>query len=40
MAHNLPVINYSENHKTQMPIRAAHGKAIVQLDDKLGVVKR
>jgi Na+-translocating ferredoxin:NAD+ oxidoreductase RNF subunit RnfB len=39
MVHNLPVINYSENHKTQVPIQRCPTGAIVWLDDKLGVVK-
>lgn len=39
MVHNLPVINYSENHKTDVPIQRCPTGAIVWLDDKLGVVK-
>jgi len=39
MEHNLPVINYSENHNTQVPIQRCPTGAIVWLDEKLGVVK-
>ncbi len=39
MENNLPVINYSENHKTQVPIQRCPTGAIVWLDEKLGVVK-
>ena len=39
MEHNLPVINYTENHNTQVPIQRCPTGAIVWLDEKLGVVK-
>lgn len=39
MVNNLPVVNYSENHNTQVPIQRCPTGAIVWLDDKLGVVK-
>ncbi|NNJ56438.1 MAG: hypothetical protein HKP14_09910 [Bacteroidia bacterium] len=39
MVNNLPVINYSENHKTQLPIERCPTGAIVWLDDKLGTIK-
>lgn len=39
MVHNLPVINYQENHKTQVPIQRCPTGAIVWLDEKLGPVK-
>ena len=39
MVHNLPVVNYSENHNTQVPIQRCPTGAIVWLDEKLGVVK-
>jgi H+/Na+-translocating ferredoxin:NAD+ oxidoreductase subunit B len=39
MMHNLPVINYLENHKTQAPIQRCPTGAIVWLDDTVGVVK-
>ncbi|MFT5165297.1 MAG: electron transport complex protein RnfB [Saprospiraceae bacterium] len=39
MEHNLPVINYSENHYTQVPIQRCPTGAIVWLDDKKGVIK-
>lgn len=39
MKNNLPVINYSENHKTQVPIQRCPTGAIVWLDKELGTVK-
>jgi hypothetical protein len=39
MVHNLPVINYSENHNTQKPIQRCPTGAIVWLDDKEGIIK-
>jgi H+/Na+-translocating ferredoxin:NAD+ oxidoreductase subunit B len=39
MADNLPVINYAENHNTQVPIQRCPTGAIVWLDGKLGVIK-
>ncbi len=39
MANNLPVVNYSENHNTQVPIQRCPTGAIVWLDDKLGPIK-
>ncbi len=39
MVNNLPVVNYSENHKTQVPIQRCPTGAIVWLDEKLGIVK-
>lgn len=39
MENNLPVVNYAENHNTQVPIQRCPTGAIVWLDDKLGVIK-
>ena len=39
MKHNLPVINYNENHRTQVPIQRCPTGAIVWLDEKVGVIK-
>ncbi len=39
MVHNLPVINYSENHSTKVPIQRCPTGAIVWLDKKEGVIK-
>lgn len=39
MAYNLPVINYSERHNTQVPIQRCPTGAIVWLDDHLGPIK-
>jgi Na+-translocating ferredoxin:NAD+ oxidoreductase subunit B len=39
MKNNLPVINYSENHNTQVPIQRCPTGAIVWLDDKMGAIK-
>lgn len=39
MKNNLPVINYSENHNTQVPIQRCPTGAIVWLDEKMGVIK-
>ena len=39
MVHNLPVIDYSKNHSTDLPIQRCPTGAIVWLDEKEGVVK-
>lgn len=39
MVHNLPVVNYLENHNTQVPIQRCPTGAIVWLDDEKGVIK-
>ena len=39
MENNLPVINYSENHRTQVPIQRCPTGAIVWLDKQLGAIK-
>ena len=39
MVNNLPVVNYSEAHNTQVPIQRCPTGAIVWLDDKLGPIK-
>lgn len=39
MVHNLPVVNYASNHRTQDPIQRCPTGAIVWLDDEQGVVK-
>jgi Na+-translocating ferredoxin:NAD+ oxidoreductase subunit B len=39
MIKNLPVINYTKNHKTQDPIQRCPTGAIVWLDDKEGLIK-
>jgi len=39
MVKNLPVINYSKEHKTQAPIQRCPTGAIVWLDDKEGIIK-
>ena len=39
MKNNLPVIDYSENHNTPIPIERCPTGAIVWWDEKLGVVK-
>lgn len=39
MQYNLPVVNYSENHHTQVPIQRCPTGAIVWLDDEKGIVK-
>lgn len=39
MVQNLPVVDYTENHNTQVPIQRCPTGAIVWLDEKLGVVK-
>ncbi len=39
MVKNLPVINYSKDHKTQSPIQRCPTGAIVWLDDKEGIIK-
>lgn len=39
MQYNLPVVNYSENHKTQKPIQRCPTGAIVWLDDEGGYIK-
>lgn len=39
MKYNLPVINYSTNHQTQVPIQRCPTGAIVWLDEKQGPIK-
>lgn len=39
MQYNLPVINYSENHNTQVPIQRCPTGSIVWLDDEIGAIK-
>ncbi|MDI1324080.1 MAG: RnfABCDGE type electron transport complex subunit B [Algoriphagus sp.] len=39
MKYNLPVINYSANHQTQVPIQRCPTGAIVWIDEKLGPIK-
>lgn len=39
MEYNLPVINYSRNHRTQAPIQRCPTGAIVWFDENLGTVK-
>jgi RnfABCDGE-type electron transport complex B subunit len=39
MQLNLPVINYAENHNTQLPIQRCPTGAIVWLDDEQGIIK-
>lgn len=39
MEHNLPVVDYSKKHNTQVPIQRCPTGAIVWLDEKEGVVK-
>lgn len=39
MVHNLPVVNYAANHKTQVPIQRCPTGAIVWLDEEQGVIK-
>ena len=39
MEYNLPVINYSLDHQTQVPIQRCPTGAIVWLDQKLGAIK-
>ncbi|MBK9568061.1 MAG: RnfABCDGE type electron transport complex subunit B [Saprospiraceae bacterium] len=39
MVKNLPIINYSKNHKTQDPIQRCPTGAIVWMDDKDGIIK-
>ena len=39
MIHNLPVIDYSKNHQTQVPIQRCPTGAIVWIDEKQGVIK-
>ncbi|KAA3611207.1 MAG: RnfABCDGE type electron transport complex subunit B [Calditrichaeota bacterium] len=39
MKNNLPVVDYNQNHKTQVPIQRCPTGAIVWLDEKKGVVK-
>jgi electron transport complex protein RnfB len=39
MENNLPVVNYAEDHNTQVPIQRCPTGAIVWLDEKLGIVK-
>jgi electron transport complex protein RnfB len=39
MVHNLPVVDYSKDHHTQVPIQRCPTGAIVWLDDEKGVIK-
>ena len=39
MVHNLPVVNYTENHRTQDPIQRCPSGAIVWLDDDGSAIK-
>jgi len=39
MVHNLPVIDYSKDHDTTVPIQRCPTGAIVYLDDEVGVIK-
>lgn len=39
MKNNLPVVDYSQNHATQVPIQRCPTGAIVWIDDKKGVIK-
>ena len=39
MKNNLPVVNYAENHNTQVPIQRCPTGAIVWLDDSGIVIK-
>ena len=39
MKNNLPVVNYSLNHNTQVPIQRCPTGAIVWIDEKKGVIK-
>lgn len=39
MVNNLPVVNYSKNHHTRIPIQRCPTGAIVWLDDQLGAIK-
>ncbi len=39
MENNLPVVNYTGNHKTQVPIQRCPTGAIVWIDDKKGIMK-
>lgn len=39
MENNLPVVNYSVDHQTQVPIQRCPTGAIVWLDQKLGAIK-
>lgn len=39
MENNLPVIDYSKNHNTQVPIQRCPTGAIVWLDEQLGTIK-
>jgi ferredoxin len=39
MKYNLPVINYSGRHQTQLPIQRCPTGAIVWLDEKAGPIK-
>jgi len=39
MVHNLPVVNYSVNHRTQDPIQRCPTGAIVWLDEEQGAIK-
>jgi len=39
MKNNLPIVDYSQNHHTQVPIQRCPTGAIVFLDEKKGVIK-
>jgi len=39
MQNNLPVINYQENHQTEIPIQRCPTGAIVWLDEEAGVIR-
>lgn len=39
MVHNLPVVDYSQNHKTQVPIQRCPTGAIVWLDDEGNAIR-
>ncbi|MCB0281883.1 MAG: RnfABCDGE type electron transport complex subunit B [Calditrichae bacterium] len=39
MKNNLPVVDYSQNHATQVPIQRCPTGAIVWIDEKKGVIK-
>lgn len=39
MENNLPIINYTENHNTQIPIQRCPTGAIIWIDEKLGAIK-
>jgi hypothetical protein len=39
MKYNLPVIDYSKNHNTLVPIQRCPTGAIVFIDEKKGIIK-